>query len=76
MIPLNDSLINRRTPFATVGIVVACALVFAYELTLRGQQLDAFIEHWGAVPRIVLGALSGDPLVPRAALITLITSQL
>jgi membrane associated rhomboid family serine protease len=75
VIPLNDSLVNRRTPFATVGIIVACALVFAYELTRRGQQLDVFVEHWGAVPRIVLGALSGDPLVPRAALITFITSQ-
>ncbi|MBV9355707.1 MAG: rhomboid family intramembrane serine protease, partial [Chloroflexi bacterium] len=76
VIPLNDSFVNRRTPAVTIGLIVSCAVVFVYELTLRGEQLDLFIAHWGAVPRIVLGALSGDPLVPRAALITLITSQL
>jgi membrane associated rhomboid family serine protease len=75
MIPLGDSIANRRPPVVTLSLIAACVLVFLYELTLRGQQLDLFVERWGAVPRVVLAALAGDPRVPRAALVTLVTSQ-
>jgi membrane associated rhomboid family serine protease len=74
VIPLGDSVGGRRQA-VTLGIVVACALVFLYELTLRGAALDAFVQQWGAVPRRVLPALAGDPRVPREALVTLFTSQ-
>src|SRR6266446_2699973 len=52
-----------------------CALVFIYELTLRGSALDLFVERFGAVPRTVIAALAGDSRVPRTELLTLITSQ-
>src|ERR671936_3133888 len=75
MIPLGDSVPSRRRPAVTMGLIVACVLVFLYELTLRGAALDRFIERWGAVPRIILAALAGDPRVPRSELLTLFTSE-
>ena len=74
MIPLGDSVGGRRQA-VTLRIIVACALVFLYELTLRGAQLDLFVQRWGAVPRLVIPALLGDPRVPRVELLTLLTSQ-
>jgi len=59
----------------TQALIVACVIVFVYELTLRGATLDQFVQRWGAVPRVVLGALFGDARVPRWELVTLFTSQ-
>ena len=75
MIPLGDSVPRRQPPVVTQALIAVCVLVFAYELTLRGLALDRFIERWGAVPRIVLAALAGDPRVPRSELLTLFTSE-
>jgi membrane associated rhomboid family serine protease len=58
-----------------MGIIVVCVLVFLYELTLRGPALDEFVQRWGAVPRVVLAALAGDPRVPRQEMLTLFTSE-
>src|SRR5919197_4101940 len=75
MIPLGDSVPSRRRPVVTTGLIVVCVLVFLYELTLRGAALDRFIERWGAVPSVVLAALSGNPRVPRTEVFTLVTSE-
>jgi membrane associated rhomboid family serine protease len=75
VIPLGDNVGSRRRPVVTIGLIVACALVFLYELTLRGAALDLFVRTWGAVPTRELAALAGDPRVPRQELLTLLTSQ-
>jgi membrane associated rhomboid family serine protease len=75
VIPLGDSVTGQRRPIVTIALIVACTLVFLYELTLNSRELDVFIQRWGAVPDVVLAALAGDPRVPRLALLTLITSQ-
>jgi membrane associated rhomboid family serine protease len=75
MIPLGDSVAGRRRPVVTLGLIVACGLVFLYELTLRGAALDLFVQTWGAVPRVVLAALSPDARVPRQQALTLFTSE-
>ncbi len=75
MIPLGDSLSSRKRPVVTLGLIVACVIVFVYELTLRGAALDLFVQRWGAVPRVVLAALFGDPRVPRWDVLTLFSSQ-
>jgi membrane associated rhomboid family serine protease len=75
VIPLGDSVASRRRPVVTLALIAACGLVFLYELTLRGAELDTFVQRWGAVPRVVLAALGGDPRVPRQQLVTLFTSQ-
>jgi membrane associated rhomboid family serine protease len=75
VIPLGDSLARDRRPWVTYGLIAACVLVFLFELTLRGAALDQFVGRFGAVPRLVLGALAGDPRVPRTELLTLFSSQ-
>jgi membrane associated rhomboid family serine protease len=75
VIPLGDSVGGRRRPVVTMALIAACVLVFLYELTLRGAELDAFVQRWGALPRVVLAALGGDPRAPRQQLLTLFTSQ-
>jgi rhomboid family protein len=76
VIPLGESVSTRSRPIVTTGLIIANALVFLYELTLRPSALDAFIARWGAVPRIVVSAaLGGDPRVPRTELVTLFSSQ-
>jgi membrane associated rhomboid family serine protease len=75
VIPLSESVDTRRQPIVTQVIIVLCCAVFLYELTLRGVALDRFVERWGAVPRLVLAALSANPQAPRSDLVTLFTSQ-
>lgn len=75
MIPVADSVGARGRALVTPTLIVLCVLVFIYELTLRGVALDRFIGQWGAVPRLVLAALGGNPQVPRTELLTLVTSQ-
>lgn len=75
MIPLGDSLASQRRPIVTQGLIIICVAVFLYELTLSGRGLDGFILRWGAVPRVIGAALTGDQGVPRTELMTLFTSQ-
>jgi rhomboid family protein len=78
MIPLRDANPTRRTPLATLALIVACLLVWAYELTLLSttgsSALDAFITRWGVVPAELTAAWSaGDWISQETA--TLVTSQ-
>src|SRR4029450_11499353 len=78
MIPLRDANPTRRTPVVTIGIVVACFVVFAYELGLLASggesALEAFVTQWGVVPADLTAAWGrGDFLSVETA--TLITSQ-
>jgi membrane associated rhomboid family serine protease len=73
VIPLGDSVGGQRRPVITLTLITLCALVFLYELTLRGAVLDQFVERWGAVPRLVVPAL--NPNAQHLALVTLLTSQ-
>ena len=54
MIPLRDANPTRRTPLVTVSLIVACFVVFGWELGLMASggeaALDAFITRWGVVP--------------------------
>ncbi len=78
MIPLRDANPTRRTSVVTIGIVVACFVVFAYELGLLASggesALDAFVTQWGVVPAELTGAWGrGDIFSVETA--TLVTSQ-
>ncbi len=41
MIPLRDANPTRRTPVVTIGLVIACVAVFAYELGLLASGGEA-----------------------------------
>jgi len=66
VIPIRDTVRSRSFPFATLAIIALNGYVFFIELSL-GPHLEAFIRHWGLVPRAVLRwqALGGLPLDPR-----------
>jgi membrane associated rhomboid family serine protease len=82
--PLKDLNPTERFPFVTVGIIVANALVFVYELTL-GQGLNTFVAAFGMVPYEItraadlVGGIDGVPIVqapgPPFVHLTLLTSM-
>jgi membrane associated rhomboid family serine protease len=67
VIPLRDANPTRRTPVVTLGLIAACATVFAIELSVEASggeaALSRFFETWGAVPSRISAALdgTGDP---------------
>jgi membrane associated rhomboid family serine protease len=78
VIPLRDANPTRRTPVVTIGLVVACLVVFAWELGLLASggvdALDGFVQRWGVVPAdLTRDAATGDVLTLTT--LTLITSQ-
>ncbi len=49
MIPLRDVIPSRTTPYVTVTLIVANALVFVYQFSL-GVAINEFVLYWGHVP--------------------------
>lgn len=75
MIPLQDNIPTRTTPFVTVGIIVLCVLVFLWQLSL-GQAMELAVYRYGAIPAVLFGvkSLPADvAVIPGWA--TLITSM-
>jgi membrane associated rhomboid family serine protease len=50
MFPLRDDRPTYSPPVVTVLLIVACALVFFFELSLDGYSRDYFINLYGIVP--------------------------
>jgi membrane associated rhomboid family serine protease len=78
MIPLRDANPTSRTPLVTLSLIVACFVVFAWELGVLASggdaALEAFISTWGVVPADLTAAWGrGDYLSHETA--TLVTSQ-
>ncbi|HEU5202774.1 MAG TPA: rhomboid family intramembrane serine protease [Candidatus Limnocylindrales bacterium] len=77
MIPLRDANPTRRTPVVTLGLIVACFVVFAWELGLQATSeasLNAFVTEWGVVPSELLAAWGSGQVVSQETA-TLVTSQ-
>ena len=70
MIPLRDRNPTRRTPIVTFALIGACFAAFALELSVTATSgdasLEAFFQHWGAVPADITGALSTGDLASQA----------
>ena len=78
MIPLRDRNPTRRTPVITIGLIAACFVAFAVELSVTAtggdRALEAFFEQWGAVPADITRALeTGDYFGP--AILGMFTSM-
>ncbi|MGE5542943.1 MAG: rhomboid family intramembrane serine protease [Bacillota bacterium] len=65
MIPLRDSVRSRRFPVVNVLIIVANVLIFVYEMTLPGRQVDVLFRTYGLVPAkfAMTGVASFLPLI-------------
>ena len=60
MIPIGDRNPTRNFVFVNYILLLANIAVFAYELSLGGQRLDAFIDTWGVRSPEVIGLISGQ----------------
>lgn len=77
MIPLRDANPTRRSPIVTIGLIVACFVVFAYEvgsLANGGGALDAFVRAWGVVPAELTSAWGAGSFASTET-VTLLSSQ-
>ncbi len=63
MFPIRDSIPSRRTPVVNMGIILVCAVVFLFELSL-GPRLHDFIMQAAFVPARLFGhgAVASVPL--------------
>jgi membrane associated rhomboid family serine protease len=72
VIPLYDRNPTRRFPSVTVSLIVACFVVFAYELTISmgggDAALEQFFDQWGAVPSKVTASLDAGQYFSSATL--------
>ena len=55
MIPFHDDNPTEITPVVTISFIVACVLVFLYELSLPPQLGELFFFTYGAIPAVVFG---------------------
>jgi membrane associated rhomboid family serine protease len=77
VIPLRDANPTHRTPVVTLGLIVACFVMFAYELGLLATSeasLNAFVLEWGVVPADLGAAWESGDLASQETL-TLLASQ-
>ena len=77
MIPLRDRNPTRATPVVTLGLIAACFVVFAYELTVSfnggDQALEQLFDQWGAVPAKISASIDrGDWL--STSMLAIVTS--
>ncbi len=76
MVPLRDENPIKITPYVTYALISANILVFLYELTLTGPQLEGFFHLFAVVPRELTASFNGIAVnQPVPEPLTLITSQ-
>ena len=76
MIPLRDDIPTSITPFVTIALIVACALIFLWQLTLGEQGFQAAVYSLGVIPATLFGDRELPPelyLIP--ATLTPLTSM-
>ncbi len=64
MIPLKDNMRRRRFPLVNICLIIANVAVFLYQVSLPSREMQAFIFHYGLIPREqlqVLLSFLGDP---------------
>ena len=67
MIPIKDLNPSRSTPVVTILIIVACSLIFTYEVLLPPSYREIFIRMFAAIPYEIMNGLDippPDPLTP------------
>ena len=76
MIPLHDDNPTEITPIVTIGFIVACVLVFFYQVSLPPRAGEMFVYQFGAIPAVVFGqAELPQELVALPAYGTLLSSM-
>ena len=74
MIPFHDDNPTEITPFLTISFIVACVLVFFYQVSLPAETGELFVYRYGAIPAVVFGYANLPPefasLPASASLVT------
>lgn len=76
MIPLRDENPSSTTPVVTIAFVVACLLVFVWQMSLGPERAEQVVYALGVIPAVLLGRSELPPelaLVPPA--MTTLTSM-
>jgi len=76
MIPLHDDNPTDRFPLITVTFIIACVLLFLYQVGIGAQAGRAFVFSFGSIPSVLFGNKSLPPelaILPAEA--TLFTSM-
>ena len=55
MIPLHDDNPTDLAPVVTIASVVACVLVFLYQISLPAGQDNSFAFQYGAIAALLFG---------------------
>lgn len=50
MIPVSDAIRSRTFPYVNIALIISCVVIFIYELTLSGLDLDDFFVDHGVIP--------------------------
>jgi membrane associated rhomboid family serine protease len=61
VIPIGDENRAHRTPLLTVGIIVACGLVFLWQLSLDPLRAELAARVYGMTPALLIGAARLHP---------------
>jgi membrane associated rhomboid family serine protease len=76
MIPLRDENPTRTRPVVTIGLIVACTLVYLWQLTLSPNAVEAAIYSLGLIPAVFFGTTELAPeLRSVPSLLTPVTSM-
>ncbi|HXF66300.1 MAG TPA: rhomboid family intramembrane serine protease [Burkholderiales bacterium] len=78
LLPLHDEnpLKRIRFGYCTVALIVACVLVFLYQMSLAPEEGARFVFAYGAIPSVVFGSKALPAEVARIpAELTLLTSM-
>jgi membrane associated rhomboid family serine protease len=72
LIPISDEPRARRFPYVNIALILACIIVFIYELTLSERETNSFFFDYGVVPAELSDLAEGRLSLPELA--TVITS--
>lgn len=76
MIPLHDDNPTEITPIMTIAFIVACVLVFFYQVSLPPRSGEMFVYQYGAIPAVIFGSAElPQQLVALPAYGTLVSSM-
>lgn len=76
MIPLHDDNPTRRFPYLTIAIIIACVLIYFWQVSLGPEGYQAVVYSLGVIPAVLLGRVDLPPelvLIPPA--MSVITSM-
>src|SRR5262245_16986711 len=75
MIPIHDDNPTHRTPIVTIALIVACVLVYLWQVSL-GSRAGAVVYSFGFIPAVLFTDVSLPPeLAVVPAWVTLFTSM-